>query len=120
MAMSYGIVDLSNAGAPIVMLDQAHLCQDCDAITAAHNGHCLRCGSQSLLALANVLNRDSSKLLKISEAAKLFCEVTVGEMDDLEGTQSASAPAEFMLLHEAVEELYGPIPRPEENADAVL
>jgi hypothetical protein len=56
--MSYGIVDLSNAAAPIVMLDQAHLCQDCNAITAAPNGHCLRCGSQSLLAIANVLNRD--------------------------------------------------------------
>jgi hypothetical protein len=56
--VSYGIVDLSNASAPIVMLDQAQLCQDCNAITAATGGHCLRCGSQALLALATVLNRE--------------------------------------------------------------
>ena len=59
--MSYGIVDLSNAGAPIVMLDQAQLCQDCNAITAARTGQCLRCGSQSLLSLANVLNRKTEE-----------------------------------------------------------
>ena len=59
MAVSYGIVDLSNAQMPIVMLDQAQLCQDCNAITAARNGHCLRCDSQALLSLAVVLNRST-------------------------------------------------------------
>jgi hypothetical protein len=57
--VSYGIVDLSNAGAPILMLDQAQLCQDCNAITAASGGRCLRCGSQALLSLAGVLNRST-------------------------------------------------------------
>jgi hypothetical protein len=47
------------------------------------------------------------QLRKIAEAAKLFCIVTKGEMDELEGTQSAAAPAEFMLLHEAVEGFFG-------------
>jgi hypothetical protein len=41
---------------------------------------------------------------KVINAARLFCESTMAEMDELEGTQSASAPAEFMLLHEAVQE----------------
>lgn len=49
----------------------------------------------------------SAALVKIAQAAKLFCAVTKPEMDELEGTQSASAPAEFMLLHEAVEALFG-------------
>lgn len=47
-------------------------------------------------------------LVRLAEAAKLFCATTKGEMDELEGTQSASAPAEFMLLHEAVEAVFGP------------
>lgn len=50
----------------------------------------------------------NEQLLKIAEAAKLFCITTKGEMDELEGTQSAAAPAEFMLLHEAVEAYFGP------------
>lgn len=49
--------ELARAHVAIVPLDQARLCVDCEAITAAHNGGCLRCGSQSLLSLASVLNR---------------------------------------------------------------
>ena len=54
---SLAIVDLARPDVAIVPLDQAQLCQDCNAITAALNGRCLRCGSQSLLNLASVLNR---------------------------------------------------------------
>jgi hypothetical protein len=54
------------------------------------------------------LRADHSQLVKIAEAAKLFCVTTKGEMDELEGTQSAAAPAEFMLLHDAVAECFGP------------
>lgn len=45
------------------------------------------------------------QLRKVADAARLFCEVTEGEMSELEGSESASIPAEFMLLHEAVKEL---------------
>jgi hypothetical protein len=55
--MSLGIVDLANPGVPIVMLDLAHLCQDCTAIAQAPNGICMRCGSRSLLSMGNILNR---------------------------------------------------------------
>ena len=41
----------------IIELCDAQLCQDCEAITAPQNGRCGRCGSQSLLSLASVLNR---------------------------------------------------------------
>lgn len=43
-----------------VPLDVAHLCQDCSLITAAAGGHCT-CGSQSLLRLASILNRETKK-----------------------------------------------------------
>jgi hypothetical protein len=49
-------------------------------------------------------------LLKVYGAAQLFCEVTQGEMSELEGSESNSIPAEFMLLHRAVKE-YEKIPR---------
>jgi len=51
------------------------------------------------------LKAKCERLCKVTEAARLFCESTVAEMDELEGTDSASAPAEFTLLHEAVKEL---------------
>jgi hypothetical protein len=54
--MSYGIVDLAHADEPIVMLDRAHLCEDCNGISAAPQGCCLKCGSRSLLSIANALN----------------------------------------------------------------
>lgn len=59
--MNYGIVDLSSPSTPIVLLDQAQLCQDCDAISAAPNGACARCSSKSLLSLARVLNRPANE-----------------------------------------------------------
>lgn len=43
--------------APVVFLDHAQLCQDCEAITDAPEGRCLRCDSRALLSLASVLNR---------------------------------------------------------------
>jgi hypothetical protein len=45
---------------------------------------------------------------KVVCAARLFCESTMAEMGELEGTESAAAPAEFMLLHEAVQEFDNP------------
>jgi hypothetical protein len=48
---------------------------------------------------------------KIIDAARLFCESTMAEMDELEGTESASAPAEFMVLHEAVREFDADYPQ---------
>ncbi len=58
---SRAIVDLARPDVAIVLLDQAQLCQDCNAITAAQNGRCLRCGSQSLLSVASVLNRKTEE-----------------------------------------------------------
>lgn len=65
---SLAIVDLARPDVAIVPLDQAQLCQDCDAITAACNGRCLRCGSQALLSLATVLNRETFDGRDVSEA----------------------------------------------------
>lgn len=39
----------------LVPLQQANLCLDCEAITAAHT-NCLCCGSQALLNIARILN----------------------------------------------------------------
>lgn len=50
------------------------------------------------------LRAEVEQMTNIITAAKLFCESTIAEMDELNGTQSASAPVEFMLLHEAVQE----------------
>ncbi|UWZ84626.1 hypothetical protein [Occallatibacter riparius] len=58
---SYVVVDMADPGASIVMLAVAQLCQDCEAITAAGNGRCARCGSQSLLSIAKVLNREEEE-----------------------------------------------------------
>ena len=44
-------------------------------------------------------------LFRSVDVQKRRAASTIGEMDELQGTQSASAPAEFMLLHEAIEEL---------------
>ena len=53
-------------------------------------------------AVENRFPLDAMK--KVIDAARLFCESTAAEMDELTGTESASAPAEFMLLHEAVKD----------------
>lgn len=42
---------------------------------------------------------------KVIDAARLFCESTLAEMGDVEGSDSMSIPAEFMSLHYAVREL---------------
>ena len=54
-------------------------------------------------AVENRFPLDAMK--KVIDAARLFCESTAAEMDELTGTESASAPAEFMLLHEAIKTL---------------
>jgi hypothetical protein len=41
---------------------------------------------------------------KLVMAALGFVDCTLAEMESLEGTESASAPAEFMILHESAEE----------------
>lgn len=41
----------------IIPIDQAVLCADCNAITRATNGHCLACGSASIVQLEKLLNR---------------------------------------------------------------
>lgn len=43
----------------VLMLAEAQLCEDCTAITRAPFGACERCGSESLLALRGVLNRET-------------------------------------------------------------
>jgi hypothetical protein len=55
--MSAPVITSAIAAAPVVDLQVAHLCEDCRGIGPAPNGHCMRCGSQSLLSLANVLDR---------------------------------------------------------------
>ena len=44
-------------GAESVSLSRAVLCNDCNEITEAQNGHCPICGCKSLMALAPILNR---------------------------------------------------------------
>jgi hypothetical protein len=56
--MSAPVITLDAAKLATVDLPVAQLCQDCNTISAAPNGCCVRCGSQSLLSLAKVLNRE--------------------------------------------------------------
>lgn len=46
---------MNNSNISLVPLQQANLCLDCEAITAAHTT-CLCCGSQALLNIARILN----------------------------------------------------------------
>jgi hypothetical protein len=62
--MSAHVLTPALAAAPVVDLPVAQVCQDCNGISAAPNGLCARCGSQSLLALANVLNRAAESTQK--------------------------------------------------------
>jgi hypothetical protein len=41
----------------IIPISQAVLCGNCDAVTRAKNGHCLACGSGSIVQLEKLLNR---------------------------------------------------------------
>lgn len=40
----------------LIPLQQAVLCANCEVISDSRNGHCIVCGSPSLLNLARVLN----------------------------------------------------------------
>lgn len=40
----------------LIPLEQAVLCANCDVVSDSKNGHCMVCGSPSLLNLARVLN----------------------------------------------------------------
>ena len=61
MARSYEIVDLSDDGAACVPLKKAQLCIDCEAITDGADGRCGVCGSQALLSIARVLDREAER-----------------------------------------------------------
>jgi hypothetical protein len=47
---------VNSESSSVVPLQQANLCLDCDAISAAHT-RCLVCGSQALLSIARALSR---------------------------------------------------------------
>ncbi len=40
----------------LIPLQQAVLCANCEVVSDSKNGHCIVCGSPSLLSLARVLN----------------------------------------------------------------
>lgn len=44
-----------------VRLAEAVLCANCDCITRAKNGHCLVCGSHSIVSLATILDRQPKR-----------------------------------------------------------
>jgi hypothetical protein len=48
----------------LIPLDHAVLCEDCQTISRARNGHCLSCGSHSILSLASVLGSQSTTSLQ--------------------------------------------------------
>jgi hypothetical protein len=45
----------------LIPLQQAVLCANCEVISDSKNGHCIVCGSPSLLNLARVLDSPSRK-----------------------------------------------------------
>jgi hypothetical protein len=55
--------------------------------------------------LTNVTVTSMPAAMKVVNAAKVFCETTMSEYDDVKDSESAALPAEFVLLHQAVEEL---------------
>jgi hypothetical protein len=72
--MSAPVITLDPVRLACVDLQPAHLCQDCNGITAAPNGRCARCGSQSLLSLAGVLNRVSDP----APVHPVECRISIG------------------------------------------
>ena len=42
----------------IIPIARAVLCANCDAITEAQNGHCIACGSRSIVQLEKLLNHE--------------------------------------------------------------
>lgn len=41
----------------LITLQNAVLCANCDVISESRNGHCIACGSPSLVSLSRVLGR---------------------------------------------------------------
>lgn len=41
----------------LITLKHAVLCANCDVISESRNGHCIACGSPSLISLSRVLGR---------------------------------------------------------------
>jgi hypothetical protein len=41
----------------LITLQNAVLCANCDVISESRNGHCIACGSPSLISLSRVLGR---------------------------------------------------------------
>jgi hypothetical protein len=54
----------------LIPLQQAVLCANCEVISDSRNGHCIVCGSPSLLNLARVLNGQSCSTEKRARALK--------------------------------------------------
>ncbi len=46
----------------LIPLQQAVLCANCEVVSDSKNGHCIVCGSPSLLSLARVLNGPNRKM----------------------------------------------------------
>lgn len=61
--------NLPHKGPESVSLSRAVLCNDCDEITAATNGHCPICGSTALVSLAKILNRNGEEAGKEGDNA---------------------------------------------------
>ena len=59
----------------MIALMNAHLCQDCQLI-GDNPSHCNYCQSKSLLSLASVLNRQSSRSVEI-ECSENQVKITV-------------------------------------------
>ena len=60
----------------LIPLQQAVLCANCEVISDSKNGHCVVCGSPSLLNLARVLDGPSRKTEKVwarSRRAGVVC-----------------------------------------------
>ncbi len=49
----------------LIPLQKAVLCANCEVISDSKNGHCIVCGSPSLLSLAQVLDRPNRKAERV-------------------------------------------------------
>lgn len=49
----------------LIPLQQAVLCANCEVISDSKNGHCMVCGSPSLLNLARVLDGRKGKMERV-------------------------------------------------------
>ncbi len=58
----------------LIPLHHAVLCANCDVISESRNGHCLACGSPSLISLSRVLSRRrmvETDVLRVYRRAKI-------------------------------------------------